>query len=541
MSYVEAKLDPARRRLFLVRRVKLHSLLLHGLLVPILFLTQAAADPAEAPKSVQADFDYQGASGVLGTFLGSCSLSGAVLAQDEPRAMDLESAGGTLVVRYTRVNVTRAPGIFLVEPEAQWTREVPVPRGFLRLETETNGLAVALPHGYARWDGAPGSIQLNVSRINASVVQAGIPTPAETVYLAEGAEKPAPARTTFPGWARRVQVEGEATLQGDASFYLRAATLEFEGGSRDLEPYEREEFGANSAVASRRTLVLTDAFLDLHAVRLRVPEGAELVCGSFVGDVTGSFVAADATGTARRGDQEVRFDRQVITLEGHFQLRENPSEAAADPGLAGSIHASGAGQIRLVGVDFASALGPGPALRPEHAGLAVLLLAAAWLLLKNLGTLVGAFYSRFGQDRVLDNASRDLIFQAVVQSPGAELSELRNLTRFHLSTVAYHVQVLKRFGLVGTLRHGRSVRVIPRDLLTRPSLARILTERDEKLAYVALESSEGPLALRTLVQRVVERFNVTTRAAYLLIDRAVARGLLARTRDEKEVIVQRAS
>jgi predicted transcriptional regulator len=341
----------------------------------------------------------------------------------------------------------------------------------------------------------------------------------------------------FNGWTRRAAFDGDATARGDLGLYLRGAQIEAMGLSVGLGPWTTTEFSMKTAALERRQVLFEDAFLDLHEVTWHLPRHVELVCGRIEGDVQGAYVADQASGNATGASKRVEFDNRVVSLEGTFHVDDAPS--VYEPGQPPMAHAAAEGDIRVIGIDFDEATRAAPSwATPQALGLWAIFVAIVVIGVKSAGSVVGAFYSRFGRDRALENPNRDTVYQAILQNPGVDLSGLRGLTPFHLTTVAYHVQVLRRVGLVSTLKHGHSVRVVPRERMNARDLPSILASHDARLAFVRAQTQEGPLPLRDLAARLMKEFSLARRAAYELVDRAAATQLVKKTCHGREVSVE---
>ncbi len=497
---------------------------------------------ATSGESVVAEFNYAGPASLDGQFVGSCEGNGVYLAPGVPRSLLVESGGGSLTVVHTRVNYTivspEASPAYMPDADNQWSEQIDVPAGAARIQVGPTGIVTVVPPFDGREFGQPFAVSIVLDSADFSSVREGIRTPGEFFWVAsEPGAKPHIQDFTFPRPDRTVSFDGEATAEGTLLLYLREATVTFREERLRLEPWTVEEFNATTPAIARRTVIFNDAFLELDDARLVAPSDAQIVCGGSEGRIEGAFVADRATGRATGAGKDVTFEEKVLSMEGTFVLEERPETSSTGQDV---VRSRAEGSIAVLGVDFAPALtSPSPILESATTvALWLLVMGAVLLGLKNLGTFVGAFYSRFGRDRVLDNPSRDLVYQAVMQNPGIALSRLTQVTPYHLSTVTYHVRVLQRVGLIGTLRHGRSIRVLPRTMMTSATLPRLKQVWDPRIAFVVDQVHAEPKALKQVVQTLSANFAITAQASYAIVKGAVEANLVRRTGSGKGVMVE---
>lgn len=496
----------------------------------LLILPAGLASALETP-SVTVDYQFRGSSGFQGAFEGSC-LSNGVILPPLP-AYHLDSGGGTLVLRHTRINWTEAAGTTVVvdqtaAPDRQWTEEITVPAGPIRLAPDASGHVVPMAYGPTRGVVSPFPISLLLSHANLTPVNDDLPMPVPAYFVDEaGAVRIRNA--VFPGMNRLLDGDGAATMNGNVTFYLRQAALDFQATRTETGPYEVEEARTGQSPIVRRTLLYRDAFLDLESVTWRLPSGARIACERTDGFLDGAYRAELATGRGINSTTAIDFEDQLLTLSGRFALEEKPAESGSV-----AIVGRAAGRIEVLGIDFVPALSPGGLSGTTVAALGFgALLVAGLLAAKNMGQFVGIFYSRFGPDRILENPNRDLVYRAVVGNPGIDLSRLVTLVPLHLTTIQYHVQVLQRVGLVNTVRHGRSLRVVPKELNNVPGVAQVLAAHDERFSFIVSQVQPGPLPLREVAERVQRQFGITRRGAYQAIQRALARNIVRREGEGK--------
>lgn len=107
---------------------------------------------------------------------------------------------------------------------------------------------------------------------------------------------------------------------------------------------------------------------------------------------------------------------------------------------------------------------------------AVLAAGAALLLLK----LAAPLYHRFKRKTALDNPARQRIYELLRAAPGASAAELSEGSKLHVTTVKYHLDVLRRVGMVGeqvvdgtrrffSYENGDRVEFLTRALLDEPA------------------------------------------------------------------------
>lgn len=152
--------------------------------------------------------------------------------------------------------------------------------------------------------------------------------------------------------------------------------------------------------------------------------------------------------------------------------------AAAKP--QPSVEASMDSQARQASVDGQSIEVPDAPAVPEEVtfwGKIVGLLLLAWSVGKKLLTFTAAL----AIDNPLDNPRRERIYEFVAESGMAHLAEIQRATGIPLSSVAYHLKILKRKGLLASVKENGYTVYFPR----RPELSH---EEMERLALLAHET-----------------------------------------------------
>lgn len=496
---------------------------------------------ATSSNEATATFDYLGPSTILGEFRGTCGAHGIVFPVGETTGFTI--GGGRIVIHRTYVNKTH------IDPDGtNWANEQPdniqetvaaIPRGRLEVVPVPNGLAVGLALPSTNF--APLPVEVTARNVTLSGPAYARRTPADHYFEPWGGPVPGMVAThisRFPDVTREVAGDGESHLRGDFRVYLRQATIAAGDQVWELPPYGQEQFSVSSPAAMRRSMLYTDAFLELEDAQVTFA-ATGLMCGSLRGRVVGTFVADQATGTAQLGDQQVSFEGKVLDLAGSFLLDETPQFSPTDPWAeAPTVSATARGSITALGIDFAPAAAVPKGFDAAKAvGIFAILVAAALLAAKYAGSFVGLFYSRFGREDVLNNQSRDLLYQAVRQNPGANLSELTRLTSLHMTSVLYHVQVLSRTGLVSTIRQGRNRRIIPKDRSHREAVADLFAQVDPPVGFLQRLTGSGPVLLATAVRNLQEAFGLSQRGAYAAVQRGLRHGVVKRLGSPPEVMI----
>lgn len=493
------------------------------------------AATALADSNRHASFSYDGPSSHQGRSEALCEAVGLKL----PRgALDLRSEGGVLVLRRTNLSWSVVgPGDGLVAqggPTDMREERIPIPTGPLRVSPASSGLVVGFPYDYTRGSPATFEVQWNATRVNLTAPTAGLPTAAGELWIKEG-DSIVARESGYPGWTRLAQIEGDARAHGDLTLYARQADIEWDDGALDLGPYASETENVSTPAGSRRSVEVTDAFLDLQGVSWNLPAGAEPACRTVHARIGGLLTVEGASGTLPTTTGPQTVAQRAITLSGDFSLEETPPTQAVVSGASGRMQARADGDVGLVAVDFAKVASAPVSKAVVAASLAAALLVAALAVARYAGTFVGLFYSRVGREGALDNRNREIVYEAVLHNPGVDFSTLAQITAMNRRTVAYHVQVLTRVNLVGTRRHGRSRRLLPSHMTGQSSVASVLAARDPRYAQLVEALRAGPLSTSELVRRLQERLGLRRRAAYYVIERAIGHGIVSRSDDGREV------
>lgn len=143
------------------------------------------------------------------------------------------------------------------------------------------------------------------------------------------------------------------------------------------------------------------------------------------------------------------------------------------------------GEPAALGPETALAL---PAKNDSTTALAAVLAAGAALLL--LKFIVLPLYHRFKRKTALDNPTRQGLYEQLRAAPGASAAELSQASGLHVTTVKYHLDVLRRVGMVGeqvvdgcrrffSYENGDRVEFLTRALLDEPAAKAIYAQIEQ--------------------------------------------------------------
>ncbi len=149
-----------------------------------------------------------------------------------------------------------------------------------------------------------------------------------------------------------------------------------------------------------------------------------------------------------------------------------------------------------------------------------------WLLAPALAPL----YAKTEKDRLLDNASRERIFQAIRANPGINLSEVNRLAELGWGVTVYHLKMLEKNGLIFSYARTRD-----RCFFENTPRNRSLTD-----AISALANKERVQAIAQAVVRtpgrnqsqLIESTGLTQRTASYYLSRLAKDGLVERRREK---------
>lgn len=506
-----------------------------------LLLLLGAASPtvatSESPPSAlgTAEYHYAGPLEVTGRTQGECAGWGLEPTPSQPGQLEIRTRGGQLTVRTTWVNQSLVDADPATRYAEQSQHRVRVDPGFLHVAWDASGRARVYPFEAHR---------PSQSRQNFTVAFESQELRAGSLQLGQGPELPyyatAPGalarleKGDFPSWSRRVHVDGDLVAQGQFSVYLREAELVLPDGRLErLGPWREEASPLALAPHAGKSIRYTDAFLDVRGGRLALSgDAGEALCGSeLAAHVRGHLTAHRASGHAQLRETRVQFTDDLLSLEGEFDVVERGDTRPRSGNAETSVGAQASGDIRAVTADLQPLLAaPLPRMPSATLGWLGLITLVAVLAATPWGHFVGLFYARFGPERVLHHPRRQRVYEAVLSQPGVPVSRLALLLGLPLNSLTYHLRVLRRAGKVGTLRHGRTVRVLPQETMPprpeEPPAALVL--EDARMRFLAERVRQGPLLLTEVVRRVRDTFGLSQRGALHVVDRAVRWGLLVK-------------
>lgn len=526
-------------------------------LLLLLGTSLGAQEPAgqAPPGRTVVEYRYGGAGSLQGHFEGSCEARGITFSEGVPLELSIRSDGGWAELRTTWVNFTvlrpaAGPPTVLVQPDRMVVSNREIPAGAFSVETRSVGEAVVFPLGFGRERGPlEDSFRVHGSAHELETSEVDLATPAPINFWRSVGDDVGISEGEFHGWNRAVRWTGPAPqVEGHLSIYVRgAAWTTADGRATHLDPYQQEETNLTTPAVERKTLRFTDAFLDLqHARWTQTPSDVHFICGALQGRVAGAGAFSEATGSVRQERQWVNFTGQVVTISGEFDLDEHPPAGGGAEADRGWMEARAEGRVQVVGIDFAPIPSPAalPMSAPEALGLAALL-AVVWILARHLGDLVGLLYARvLGAERVLAHEGRRRLYDTIEQQPGLDLTQLAHQTGYFLTTVTYHLAVLKRNDLVHLVRYKNAVRVLPKDARfasLRAGIPREVILGDDRMRFVQDQVLGQPRSQGDLARLVASRFGLTLRGARSLIARAEERGIIERSTDQGRVWIRCAS
>lgn len=151
-------------------------------------------------------------------------------------------------------------------------------------------------------------------------------------------------------------------------------------------------------------------------------------------------------------------------------------------------------------VTRAESAGPTPAPGSDSATTiaAVLAAGAALLLLKLLLPL----YHRFRRKTALDNPTRARLYEMLRSAPGASAADLGGAAGLHVTTVKYHLDVLRRVGMVGeqvvdgcrrfySYENGDRMEFLTRALLDEPAAKAVYQQIERHPGLPFIEVARG--------------------------------------------------
>jgi DNA-binding transcriptional ArsR family regulator len=146
----------------------------------------------------------------------------------------------------------------------------------------------------------------------------------------------------------------------------------------------------------------------------------------------------------------------------------------------------------------ASATAPGIGFAP---GWEIFLMGSAtalvcWFARRQLGGVVLALYARLSPQRLEEHPLRSRILAQVIADPGASASDLAGALGANVFTVIYHVEVLRRGGLLSAVREGQRLRLFARgsvDVSDRAALGLLHNAAARRVLHSLGRSPTGSL------------------------------------------------
>ncbi len=495
-----------------------------------------SAPAAEDPNEVVVDYSYVGSGVADGAFLGHCSGLGVKFPEGAVSALPLESSGGVMTIRETRVNYTTLSdgtqtSRAQVGDAQQWVASsVSIPPGTVNITWDEGGLASLFPSGYPLNPKTPLPIQVSSPRLEWSAASSDLPSGASFWFPVGGTVRS--VEGGYPGWKREM-VAPAATFEivGDATLYLRQATVT-QGGRvlYEMAPYATEEFSATTPThtVTLQTVRFAEAFLELSNSRILLSSsGARPVCSGLEGRLDGAVTFQAASGTYTAGGKSGVFGSRALTLVGSFAFAESPGAASSWPDSRARMEGTGHGAIHVVGIDFEPALVSGPSQALVERVAFWSLVAAGFLAVARVGLELGVvLYTRLCGDEILGHPRRALIVGRLRANPGCTLADLVRDTGISRGVLKHHLRFLKRAGHVRRIEIGGLNLLVP-FAKGMPPPARLLAQRDPRLLYMLETVESGPVRQADLVRGLQQRFNVGDRTARKWVAKAARVGLLA--------------
>lgn len=264
-------------------------------------------------------------------------------------------------------------------------------------------------------------------------------------------------------------------------------------------------------------------------------------------DLDGTLTSTAATGSIQMDDDRYTLEAVPVTMGGAITLTPEPVGAPQpkereDLYIGTRTYSGGAYSGTTSPVDgelTVLAIGPDNPYMAETdlavaASVGVLTLVGAVLLLTPHGkwavlTIIAPFYAKTERDRLLDNESRDRIFQAIRNNPGINLSQIHRLADLGWGVTVYHLKMMEKNGLVFAETSARD---------------KCFFENDPK--FRALRTAISAIANRESAQRIAEAVvahpglsqrdligatGLTQRTVSYYVSRLTRQDLLETTRD----------
>lgn len=258
----------------------------------------------------------------------------------------------------------------------------------------------------------------------------------------------------------------EVHAEGSFSLFVDAATL------TAVTPEGEEEWRAGSY----RTSLSPGTSREGNAwYRITFTEGSLTVVSDDLAPwlasptlkLEGTVSGADASGEVLVAGDAIRLTDRQVRLVGDIELHPEPAGILVETGadwltvgaktptegrysgsslaLAGDVRAVEVGGTSFdIAVSASKAVAAAGLMAALTAALVALSPKAKWATLSVLAPL----YAKTQKDRILDNVSRDRIFQAIRVNPGVNLSRLNRISDLGWGVTVYHLKMLEKTGLV---------------------------------------------------------------------------------------------
>lgn len=239
--------------------------------------------------------------------------------------------------------------------------------------------------------------------------------------------------------------------------------------------------------------------------------------------VVGAVALPQARGDVALVGRPVQLRGETAQAAGDFWLRAMPADG---DGAERRMSLSGAFTTFAVNGRLVEAP---PA---AQGALALGALAALGLASPLLKPLLGRLYARIPTSEVLASEPRRRLFELVQAEPGLSLSELSAKAALSWGNTVHHLSVLKRAGLVTSLRHGRYRRWFACGALEQERRGQVAALRNATSARVArLILAQPGMSQKQLADALA----MTPQAAHWHLVRLSQAGLVERVREGREV------
>lgn len=269
----------------------------------------------------------------------------------------------------------------------------------------------------------------------------------------------------------------------------------------------------------------------------------------------GTLRGARASGAIDVEAVEHTLDAVSVTLVGSLQLRPVPTGKIEPVEEGDATHVgtsqpsdgryAGArttidGDVTLLAIGTQQVLAQDTGLGVITA-VGVLGLAGAVLLLApnvkwTIFGVLTPLYAKTQRDRLLDNQSRERIFQAIRNNPGINLSQVHRVAELGWGVTVYHLKMMEKKGLIASLTHARDKCFFenePRLLALREAIASIANKEPVQRIVRTVADQPG------LSQRdVIAATGLTQRTVSYYLSRLSKTGLVAASREKNFVHYQ---